>query len=148
MFSHRFESASQDELLLPLSRDLCDHNYSALAKKTPAAFLKMGTYSHLFLSSCQHIMTIQVVSMKLATVKEFRDQAAKFLRSQDPVLITRRGKPAGIYISLQEEGDLPFEFRKELMLALVTKVKKNLQEHGLTEQDILSDFETTRQARR
>jgi len=93
-------------------------------------------------------MTTQVVSMKLATVKEFRDQATKFLRSQDPVLITRRGKPAGIYISLQEEGDLPFEFRKELMLALVGKVKESLQEHGLTEQDILSDFETTRQTRR
>ena len=86
--------------------------------------------------------------MKLTTVKGFRDQATKFLRSQDPVLITRRGKPAGIYISLQEDEDLPFEFRKELMLALVTKVRKSLQEHGLTEQDILSDFETTRQARR
>jgi hypothetical protein len=86
--------------------------------------------------------------MKLTTVKGFRDQATKFLRSQDPVLITRRGKPAGIYISLQEDEDLPFEFRKEFMLALVTKVRKSLQEHGLTEQDILSDFETTRQARR
>lgn len=59
-----------------------------------------------------------------------------------------RGKPAGIYVSLQEGEDLPFEFRKELMLAAVTKVKKSLQEYGLTEQDILSDFETTRQARR
>jgi len=59
--------------------------------------------------------------MKFTTVKEFRDQATKFLRSEDPVLITRRGKPAGIYISLQEEVDLPFEFRKELMLALVAK---------------------------
>ena len=86
--------------------------------------------------------------MKLATVKEFRDQATKFLRSQDPVLITRRAKPAGIYISLQGEEDLPVEFREELMLALVAKVKKSLQEHGLTEQDILSDFETTQQARR
>jgi len=86
--------------------------------------------------------------MKFATVKEFRDQATKFLRSQDPVLITRRGKPAGIYISLQEDEDLPFEFRKELMLALVAKVKRSMREHGLTEQDILSNFETTRQDRR
>ena len=86
--------------------------------------------------------------MKFATVKEFRDQATKFLRSQDPVLITRRGKPAGIYISLQEDEDLPFEFRKELMLALVAKVERSMREHGLTEQDILSNFETTRQDRR
>ena len=93
-------------------------------------------------------MTIHVVTMKLTTVKAFKDHAIKFLRSQDPVLITRREKPAGIYISLQGEEDLPVEFPKELMLALVAKVKKSLQEHGLTEQDILSDFEPTRQARR
>ncbi|MCK4392436.1 hypothetical protein KAX17_05980 [Candidatus Bipolaricaulota bacterium] len=86
--------------------------------------------------------------MKLTTVKEFRDQATKFLRSRDPVLITRRGKPAGIYVSLEKEEDLPVDFRKELMLALVTQVKKSLQEHGFTEQEILSDFETTRQAHR
>ena len=86
--------------------------------------------------------------MKFTTVKEFRDQATKFLRSRDPVFITRRGKPAGIYVPLEEQEDFPLDFRKELMLALVTKVKKSLQEHGLTEQDVLSDFETTRQARR
>jgi len=86
--------------------------------------------------------------MEFATVKEFRDQATKFLRSRDPVLITRRGRPAGIYVSFQENEDLSFEFRKDLMLALIAKVRKSLQEHGLTEQDILSDFETTRQASR
>ena len=86
--------------------------------------------------------------MEFATVKEFRDQATKFLRSRDPIVVTRRGKPAGIYISLQEEGDLPFEFRRELMLALVGQVKRSLQEHGLSEQDILNDFETTRKASR
>lgn len=92
-------------------------------------------------------MTIKVVIMKLTTVKEFRDQATKFLRSRDPVLITRRGKPAGIYVSLQEE-DLPVEFRKELMLALAGQVKKSLQDHGLTEKDVLEDFESSREARR
>jgi PHD/YefM family antitoxin component YafN of YafNO toxin-antitoxin module len=93
-------------------------------------------------------MTIKVVIMKLTTVKEFRDHATKFLRSRDPVLITRRGKPAGIYVSLQKEEDLPLEFRKELMLALAGQVRKSLQDHGLTEKDVLDDFETSREARR
>jgi len=82
--------------------------------------------------------------MRLTTVKEFRDQATKYLRSKDPVLITRRGKPAGIYVSLQEGEDLPFDFRKELMLTLASQVKKSLEEHGLTEQAVLDDFEATR----
>ncbi|MCK4600075.1 hypothetical protein KAU37_09695 [Candidatus Bipolaricaulota bacterium] len=86
--------------------------------------------------------------MRLATVKEFRDQATKFLRSRDPVLITRRGKPAGIYVSLHEGEDLPFDFRKELMLTLASQVKKSLEEHGLTEQAVLDDFEATRKTRR
>jgi len=86
--------------------------------------------------------------MRLATIKEFRDQATKFLRSRDPVLITRRGKPAGIYVSLHEGEDLPFDFRKELILTLASQVKKSVEEHGLTEQAVLDDFEATRKTRR
>jgi len=86
--------------------------------------------------------------MRLTTVKELRDQATKYLRSKDPVLITRRGKPAGIYVSLHEGEDLPFDFRKELMLTLARQVKKSLEEHGLTEQAVLDDYEVSRKIRR
>lgn len=93
-------------------------------------------------------MTTWVVTMELATVKEFRDQATKFLRSRDPVLITRRGKPAGIYVALQEGQDLPLDFRKELLLALAAQVKRSMESRGLTETALLDDFETSRKARR
>jgi len=34
--------------------------------------------------------------VKIGTVREFRDNAAGLLRCKDPILVTRRGKLAGI----------------------------------------------------
>ena len=34
--------------------------------------------------------------MRISTVREFRDNATVLLRSKDPILVTRRGKLAGI----------------------------------------------------
>lgn len=42
---------------------------------------------------------------------------------------------------------LPFELRRELPQALAHAVRKALEEKGLTEEEILADFEPFRQAR-
>jgi prevent-host-death family protein len=86
--------------------------------------------------------------MQLATVKEFRDRATQFLRSRDPVLITRRGKPAGVFISLESEDGLPLELRREILAAITARVRQSLAKRGLSEQAVLDDFEAFRAARR
>lgn len=63
-------------------------------------------------------MAIKVTTMKIATVKEFRNRATKLLRSVEPLLITRHGKAAGLYIPLSDAEALPFELRKELQQSL------------------------------
>jgi hypothetical protein len=35
--------------------------------------------------------------MKISTVREFRDNASGLLRSKDPILVTRRGRLAGVF---------------------------------------------------
>jgi hypothetical protein len=35
--------------------------------------------------------------MKISSVREFRDNATSFLRSKDPILVTRRGRLAGVF---------------------------------------------------
>jgi len=35
--------------------------------------------------------------MRISTVREFRDQAKSLLRSKDPILVTRRGRVAGVF---------------------------------------------------
>ena len=91
-------------------------------------------------------MVIEVVTMKITTIKEFRDKATKILKSPEPVLITRRGKAAGLYFPL--EGDsIPLDLRMNLQLTIADLVKKSLKQKGLSEEDILDDFETFRDNR-
>jgi hypothetical protein len=92
-------------------------------------------------------MAIEVVMMRIATVKDFRDNTTKMFRSTEPVLITRKGKVAGFFIPFEGEM-LPLELKKELQLAIAEMIKKNLQAEGLSEEDILEDFEKTRNSRR
>jgi len=35
--------------------------------------------------------------MKISSVREFRDSATSFLRSKDPILVSRRGRLAGVF---------------------------------------------------
>lgn len=44
--------------------------------------------------------------MVISTVREFRDNATGLLKSKEPVLITRRGRMAGIFFP-SPEGTLP-----------------------------------------
>jgi PHD/YefM family antitoxin component YafN of YafNO toxin-antitoxin module len=80
----------------------------------------------------------------MTTVKEFRDQATKLLRGSEPLLITRRGKAAGLYLPLDETQDLPLELRKELQVSLARSVRQALEEKGITEEEILEGFERSR----
>jgi hypothetical protein len=91
-------------------------------------------------------MVIGVVIMKITTVKEFRDKATAMFRSSEPVLVTRRGKAAGLYFPL--EGDsIPLDLRMNLQLTIADLVKKSLEQKGISEKDILEDFETFRDNR-
>lgn len=86
--------------------------------------------------------------MRLATVKEFRDKATAMLHSTDPILITRHGKAAGLYIPLEDVDSLPLELRKELQTAIAESVRRSLEAKGITEEEILEDFERFRTAQR
>jgi len=44
--------------------------------------------------------------MKISTVREFRENAAGMLRAKDPILVTRRGRLAGIFFP-SPEATLP-----------------------------------------
>ena len=78
--------------------------------------------------------------MRVVGVREFRDDVTKLLKERVPVLIMRRSKVAG-------DGDLSLQLRRDMQLALARKIQASLKVKGLTEQDILDDFEATRKAR-
>lgn len=85
--------------------------------------------------------------MKISTVREFRDHASGLLRSRDPILVTRRGRLAGVFFP-QPETSLPIELKRELFGMLSAEIARQIKKHGLKEREILSDFESWRKGRR
>lgn len=85
--------------------------------------------------------------MRISTVREFRDNATGLLRSKDPILITRRGRLAGVFFP-QPEGSLPIELKRELFSVLSAQVARETKKRNLSEREVLRDFKAWRKSRR
>jgi len=59
------------------------------------------------------MMTGGVTTLKISAVREFRDGATGLLRSKHPVLVTRRGRLAGVFFPCPQET-LPLELKREV----------------------------------
>jgi len=81
--------------------------------------------------------------MKISSVREFRDNATGLLRSKDPILVTRRGRLAGVFFP-RPEASLPLELKRELFAVLSSEIARQLRRKGLKEEDILNDFRSWR----
>jgi hypothetical protein len=79
--------------------------------------------------------------LKISTVRELRDHATGYLRSKDPILVTRRGRLAGAFLPCLE-ASLPIALKRELFPILSSELAHQLQKRGLHEKDILSDFQS------
>ena len=84
--------------------------------------------------------------MKISTVREFRDNASGLLRSKDPILVTRRGRLAGVFFP-RPETTLPMELKRELFAMLSAEVARQIKKRGLKEEEILTNFESWRRTR-
>jgi len=85
--------------------------------------------------------------LRISSVREFRDHATAFLRSMDPILVTRRGRLAGVFFPWPE-ATLPVEFKRELFSVLSAALSRQVKKRGLAEDEILDDFESWRKGRR
>jgi hypothetical protein len=85
--------------------------------------------------------------MKITTVREFRDKATGLLRSKDPILVTRRGRLAGVFFPWQK-GALPIELKHDLFAMLTTEIARQMKRRGVSEQEVMADFERWRKGRR
>jgi hypothetical protein len=81
--------------------------------------------------------------MRISTVREFRDQATGLLRSKTPILVTRHGRLAGIFFP-RPEVTLPIELKRELYDMLSRDIARELKKRGVSEDEILKDFDASR----
>ena len=85
--------------------------------------------------------------MRIATVRELRDNATGLLRSKAPILVTRRGRLAGVFFPWPEER-LPLEFKKEIFSVLSSQLHSELRKRKISEEEVQADFGSWRKARR
>jgi hypothetical protein len=85
--------------------------------------------------------------MKISTVREFRDNATGLLRSKDPILVTRRGRLAGVFFPWPE-GTMPIELKREVFSVLSAEVRRQVEKQGLAQDEIVEDFNSWRKSRR
>ena len=84
--------------------------------------------------------------MKVVTVRDFRDRASEMFRSQDVILVTRDGAPAGFYLPW-DTPEVPVEVRREVFLRLSEQIGAQLQQQGASEQEVVDDFAASRRRR-
>jgi hypothetical protein len=84
--------------------------------------------------------------MKVVSVRGFRDRASEMFRSEDVILVTRDGAPAGFYLPW-DTPELPIEVRREVFLRLSEQIGTALDAHGASEQEVLDDFAASRRRR-
>jgi hypothetical protein len=85
--------------------------------------------------------------MKISSVREFRDNATGFLRSRDPILVTRRGRLAGVFFPCPESS-LPIELKREIFSVFSDELRRQVKKRGLSEDEIVEDFNSWRKNRR
>lgn len=85
--------------------------------------------------------------MEINGVREFRGRAGGLLRSKNPVLVTRRGRLAGVFFPTPE-ATLPIELKRELFPILSAEIRRQLRRRHLSERDVDAGFESWRKARR
>ncbi len=84
--------------------------------------------------------------MKVVSVRDFRDRASEMFRSEDVILVTRDGAPAGFYLPW-DTPELPIEVRREVFLRLSEQIGTALDKQGASEQEVLDDFAADRRRR-
>ena len=84
--------------------------------------------------------------MKVSTVREFRDKATGMLRSKEPILITRRGRMAGVFFP-SPEGTLPVDLKRQLFDQLSAEIGRRLKAAGTSESEILEGFKSWKKTR-
>jgi hypothetical protein len=84
--------------------------------------------------------------MRVVTVRDFRDHATEMFRSEDVILVTREGTPAGFFLPW-DTPELPVEVRREVFLRLSEQVGAALEGKGISEQEALGDFSASRSRR-
>ncbi|MBI4743750.1 MAG: hypothetical protein HY776_02850 [Actinobacteria bacterium] len=86
--------------------------------------------------------------MKVTSIRNFRDKATTYFKSNEPVLVTKYGKVTGLYLPLEHAESIPLEVKKELLEKFGEYLSRTLEARGVKEEEVIGDFEVFKKDRR
>ena len=78
-------------------------------------------------------------------VRELREKLADFIESTVPIEVTRHGQTIGFYIPVPKT---PGQSERDAFLAAGQRMQEECARLGITEDELVADFQQWRQARR
>lgn len=78
-------------------------------------------------------------------IRELREKLAEYLESTVPIEVTRHGQTVGFYIPVPKT---PGQSERDAFLAAGLRMQEELARLGITEDELVADFQQWRQARR
>jgi len=88
------------------------------------------------------------IAMRVAGVREIRENLATLLGGDEPILVTRHGKLSGVYLPLDEPDKVPADMRREMAQILGRHLEALLKVRGVTEHAVQEDFDAHRRRSR
>ena len=86
--------------------------------------------------------------MRVAGVREIRENLALLLGGDEPILVTRHGKLSGVYLPLDDPDRVPTDLRREIALVLGRHLSSLLDAGGVSEETVREDVDDQRRRRR
>ena len=85
--------------------------------------------------------------MKVVTVRDFRDHATEMFRSDDVILVTREGTPAGVLPPVGHARAAGGGSPRGLPAPLRADRRASSRRKGVSESEVLGDFAASRSRR-
>ena len=86
--------------------------------------------------------------MKVAGLRKLDAEAPALLEGDQPVLVTRQGRISGLYVPLDAPDQIPEDLRRDLISAVSRYIAGALEVKGVSEEEVLEDFDAFRRRRR
>jgi hypothetical protein len=86
-----------------------------------------------------------VKGLKAVGVREFREDLATYLQSDEPIAVTRHGQTVGIFIPTEPAQA---EARWAAFEKAATRLDSILEKYGITEDEVIDEFESLRRESR
>lgn len=86
--------------------------------------------------------------MKVAGMRKLEAANPALLEEDEPVLVTRQGRISGLYVPLDDPDRIQDDLRRDLVSTVGRYIAGALEAKGVSEEEVLEDFDAFRRRRR